>query len=57
MGNLYLCNGLNRVVLEHTGSSWNPPIYPLKAALFVGIILIFVAGTKWINSEHIFYKI
>jgi TRAP-type mannitol/chloroaromatic compound transport system permease small subunit len=30
---------------ETTGSSWNPPIYPIKVALFVGTFLLFLQGT------------
>jgi TRAP-type mannitol/chloroaromatic compound transport system permease small subunit len=30
---------------ETAGSSWNPPIYPIKIALFVGVFLLFLQGT------------
>ncbi len=30
------------LIKEHTSSNWRPPIYPLKIAFFVGIILLFL---------------
>ncbi len=30
---------------ETAGSSWNPPIYPIKMCLFVGTALLFLQGT------------
>jgi TRAP-type mannitol/chloroaromatic compound transport system permease small subunit len=40
-------------LLEHTGSSWNPPIYPLKVAFFIGVLLIMLQGINGlIRSIH-----
>ncbi len=31
-------------IMEKSGTPWNPPVYPLKIALLVAVILIFLAG-------------
>lgn len=43
-------------LLEHTGSSWNPPIYPLKTGLFVGVLLILLQGINGLIRSIYFIK-
>lgn len=31
-------------ILEKSGTPWNPPVYPLKIALLVAVVLILLAG-------------
>ena len=30
---------------EGSGSPWNPPVYPIKIALFIGVVLVFLQGS------------
>ncbi len=40
-------------LLEGSGSPWNPPAYPIKIALFIGVFLIFLQGTaNFIRNLH-----
>ena len=41
-------------LLEKTGSPWNPPVYPFKAALVFGIILILLQGTAKFIRDLLF---
>jgi TRAP-type mannitol/chloroaromatic compound transport system permease small subunit len=44
-------------LLEKTGSPWNPPVYPFKAAFVFGIILILLQGTaKFIRDLLFIFK-
>jgi TRAP-type mannitol/chloroaromatic compound transport system permease small subunit len=43
-------------LLEHTGSSWNPPIYPLKVAFFIGVLLIMLQGINGLIRSIYFIK-
>lgn len=36
--------GTSLRILERSGTPWNPPIYPLKIALLVAVILVLLAG-------------
>lgn len=31
-------------IMEKSGTPWNPPVYPIKIALLVAVVLIFLAG-------------
>ena len=38
---------------ENSGSPWNPPIYPIKTALVIGVFLVFLQGIdKLIRDIH-----
>ena len=40
-------------VMERTGSAWNPPVYPIKAAFMVGVGLLLVQGVaKFIRDLY-----
>jgi TRAP-type mannitol/chloroaromatic compound transport system permease small subunit len=44
-------------LLETSGSAWDPPVYPIKAALVVGIVLLLMQGTaKFIRDLHMAVK-
>jgi TRAP-type mannitol/chloroaromatic compound transport system permease small subunit len=43
-------------LFEHTGSSWNPPIYPVKAAFFIGVLLIMLQGINGLIRSIYFIK-
>jgi len=32
-------------LMEGSGSPWNPPVYPIKIALFIGVVLVFLQGS------------
>ena len=45
------------LVGETTGSAWDPPVYPIKVALVVGVFLLFLQGTaKFIRDLHLAIK-
>lgn len=40
-------------IMERTGSAWNPPIYPIKAAFLVGVALLLLQGAaKFIRDLY-----
>lgn len=42
---------------ETTGSAWDPPVYPIKIALVVGVTLLLLQGTaKFIRDLHLAIK-
>lgn len=42
---------------ETTGSAWDPPVYPIKIALVVGVTLLLLQGTaKFIRDHHLAIK-
>jgi len=42
---------------ETTGSSWNPPIYPMKIALTVGVLLLILQGVaRFIRDLYFLVK-
>ncbi len=44
-------------VRETSGSAWDPPVYPLKLALAVGVALLLLQGTaKFIRDLHFAFK-
>ncbi len=41
------------LVRETSGSAWDPPVYPIKVALAVGVFLLLLEGTaKFIRDLH-----
>jgi TRAP-type mannitol/chloroaromatic compound transport system permease small subunit len=45
------------LVRETTGSAWDPPVYPIKVALVVGVLLLLLQGTaKFIRDLHLSIK-
>lgn len=40
---IYTWDSIN--MQEKTGSPWNPPVYPIKAAFVIGIFLVLLQGT------------
>ncbi len=45
------------MVLETSGSAWDPPIYPLKLALALGVVLLILQGiAKFIRDLHFAIK-
>jgi len=44
-------------VLETSGSAWDPPVYPIKLALAVGVVLMLLQGiAKFIRDLHFAIK-
>lgn len=44
-------------LLETSGSAWDPPVYPLKVALVIGIALLLMQGVaKFIRDVHLALK-
>ena len=44
-------------LLETSGSAWDPPVYPLKVALVIGVLLLLLQGTaKFIRDLHLALK-
>jgi TRAP-type mannitol/chloroaromatic compound transport system permease small subunit len=40
-------------LLEGSGSPWNPPVYPIKVALVIGVFLVLLQGSaKLIRNIH-----
>ncbi|MCG7852078.1 MAG: TRAP transporter small permease subunit [Methanosarcinaceae archaeon] len=45
------------LVRETTGSAWDPPVYPIKVALVIGVLLLLLQGTaKFIRDLHLSIK-
>ena len=45
------------LVGETTGSAWDPPVYPIKVALVVGVFLLLLQGiAKFIRDLHLAIK-
>ena len=38
-------------ILEHSGSAWNPPIYPVKLMIPIGAILLFAQGITKLSRD------
>lgn len=40
-------------VRETSGSAWDPPVYPIKVALFLGVLLLLLQGiAKFVRDVH-----
>ena len=45
------------LVRETAGSAWDPPVYPIKVALLVGVVLLLLQGiAKLIRDLHLAIK-
>ncbi len=45
------------LIKETAGSAWDPPVYPIKVALAVGVFLLLLQGTaKLIRDLHLAIK-
>jgi TRAP-type mannitol/chloroaromatic compound transport system permease small subunit len=49
--------GRSLQLLETTGSAWDPPVYPIKIALVLGVVLLMLQGiAKFIRDLHLAVK-